>query len=126
MRALRLSILVMAAILAAGLINGAALSHLCGGWTTELESAALCAQRGQWDDAQQTLSTLGEGWQRQQGYLCATLEHDAITQADGLLRQCKLAAQEQDADALFEYAVQLRLQLSRLAESEQLSLKNIL
>lgn len=126
MRALRLSILVMAAIFTVGLVNSAALSRLCSSWTAELDTAAVCAESGDWQTAQQRLDALRQSWQGQQGYLCATLKHDAIDEADTLLHECILFADRCDASALADSAVQLRLQLSRLAETERLSLKNVL
>ena len=50
----------------------------------------------------------------------------AHAEADTLLHQCALFVDAQDNDSLSDTAVQLALQFDRLAEMEQLSIKNVL
>ena len=126
MKALRVSILVLALLMAASLVNSAYLTARCDDWTARLESVTAAAAVGDWDGAAEKMSLLRQDWQQHQSYLHITLQHEEINEADTLLRQCALYVKEQDNDALSDAAVQLALEFDRLAELEQLSIKNVL
>ena len=86
----------------------------------------MTGRRGDWDAAAGEMAALRSDWQRKQGYLHITLQHEEINEADTLLHQCALYVDSRDGDALADAAVQLTLQFDRLAELEQLSIKNVL
>ena len=112
MKALRIAIVTLVLLMAAGLANSAYLT--------------AAAESGDWDAAAGEMAALRSDWQRKQGYLHITLQHEEINEADTLLHQCALYVDSRDGDALADAAVQLTLQFDRLAELEQLSIKNVL
>ena len=126
MKALRIAILTLVLLMAAGLANSAYLTAQCDDWMTQLNAVTSAAEGGDWDVAQREMSALSADWQDRQSYLHITLQHEEINEADTLLHQCALYVGEQDDDSLSDAAVQLALAFDRLAELEQLSIKNVL
>ncbi len=126
MKALRISIAMLVLLVAVSLLNGACLTRRCDGWKAQLDAVTAAAGRDDWDTAQQEMAALHGSWQQRQGYLHIILQHEEINEADTLLHQCALYAAQQDAGQLSDAAVQLALQLDRLMEMEQLSIKNVL
>ena len=126
MKALRVSIVVLAALMAVSLVNSAYLTARCGGWTEQLRAVTAAAESGDWAGAEGEMSALRADWQQKQSYLHITLMHEEINEADTLLHQCALAVTRQDEDALADGAVQLALRFDQLAELERLSIQNVL
>ena len=126
MKALRVAIITLVLLMAAGLANSAYLTARCDDWTARLNAVTSAAESGAWDTARREMAALQADWQDKQSYLHITLQHEEINEADTLLHQCALYVKEQDSDALSDAAVQLALEFDRLAELEQLSIKNVL
>lgn len=126
MKTFRISILILVLLLAAGLVNGLYLTQQSVEWTAGIDTVSAAAEDGDWDRAAHAMAALEESWQRHQSYLCITLPHDEINEADTLLHQLSLAVQTGEKSDLDDTALQLRLQIDRLAEMERLSLKNVL
>ncbi len=126
MKALRAAILVLVLLMAVSLANSAYLTARCGDWTNRLNTVTAAAEGGDWDKAAREMAALRADWQKKQSYLHITLQHEEINEADTLLHQCALFVDTQDNDSLSDTAVQLALQFDRLAEMEQLSIKNVL
>ncbi len=126
MKALRIAIVTLVLLMAAGLANSAYLTARCRDWTARLDAVTAAAESGDWDAAAGEMAALRADWQRKQSYLHITLQHGEINKADTLLHQCALYVDSRDGDALADAAVQLTLQFDRLAELEQLSIKNVL
>ena len=126
MKALRIAIVTLVLLMAAGLANSAYLTARCRDWTARLDAVTAAAESGDWDAAAGEMAALRSDWQRKQSYLHITLQHEEINEADTLLHQCALYVKEQDSNALSDAAVQLALEFDRLAELEQLSIKNVL
>ena len=121
MKALRVAIITLVLLMAAGLANSVYLTARCDDWTARLNAVTSAAESGDWE-----MSALQTDWREKQSYLHITLQHEEINEADTLLHQCALYVREQDNDALSDAAVQLALEFDRLAELEQLSIKNVL
>ena len=126
MKALRIAIVTLVLLMAAGLANSAYLTARCRDWTARLDAVTAAAESGDWDVAAGEMAALRSDWQRKQSYLHITLQHEEINEADTLLHQCALYVDSRDNDSLADAAVQLALQFDRLAELEQLSIKNVL
>ena len=126
MKALRVAILTLVLLMAAGLANSVYLTARCDDWTARLNAVTSAAESGDWAAAQREMAALQADWQDKQSYLHITLQHEEINEADTLLHQCALYVRKQDNDALSNAAVQLALEFDRLAELEQLSIKNVL
>ena len=74
MRATRLSLMVLLAVLAFVLWNAAWVTDRCGEWTAALDEAeAALAQGG---NGQQQLDALTTLWQEPQGYLHIVISHE--------------------------------------------------
>ena len=126
MKALRTAILVLVLLMAVSLVNSAYLTARCDNWTARLDAVTAAAEGGSWDTAGREMAALRADWQKKQSYLHITLQHEEINEADTLLHQCALFVDTQDNDSLSDTAVQLALQFDRLAEMEQLSIRNVL
>ena len=126
MKALRVAIITLVLLMAAGLANSVYLTARCDDWTARLTAVTSAAESGDWAAAQREMSALQTAWREKQSYLRLTLQHAEINEADTLLHQCALYVKEQDSDSLSDAAVQLALEFDRLAELEQLSIKNVL
>ena len=126
MKALRVAILTLVLLMAAGLANSVYLTARCDDWTARLNAVTSAAESGDWDTARREMAELQTDWWDKQSYLHITLQHGEINEADTLLHQCALYVKERDNDALSDAAVQLALEFDRLAELEQLSIKNVL
>lgn len=126
MKAIRLSSLALALLLTAGLVNSAYLTRCCTVWTAQLDAVTAAVAQDDWNLAGDGMAALAHSWQQHRPYLCMTLPHDEIDGADTALHQCAGHVLARDSTALADTALQLRLQLQRLAELEQLSLANIL
>lgn len=126
MKALRIAIATLVLLMAAGLANSAYLTARCHDWTARLDAVTAAAENDNWDAAAGEMAALRSDWQRKQSYLHITLQHGEINEADTLLHQCALYVDSRDNDSLADAAVQLTLQFDRLAELEQLSIKNVL
>lgn len=126
MKALRASILVLVLLMAVSFVNNAYLTRRCNDWTARLTAVTDAAGSGDWDTARQEMTALDNDWQDKLAYLHMTLQHDEINKADTLLHQCLLLIDARNMDDLPNVALQLSLQWDRLAEMEQLSIKNVL
>ena len=126
MKALRVAILTLVLLMAAGLANSVYLTARCDDWTARLNAVTSAAESGDWAAAQREVAARQTDWREKQSYLHITLQHEEINEADTLLHKCALYVREQDNDALSDAAVQLALEFDRLAELEQLSIKNVL
>ena len=126
MKALRVAIITLVLLMVAGLANSAYLTARCDEWTARLDAVTAAVSVSDWEGAAEKMSLLQRDWQQHQSYLHITLQHEEINEADTLLHQCALYVAQQDSDALSDAAVQLALEFDRLAELEQLSIKNVL
>ena len=119
MKALRIAIVTLVLLMAAGLVNSVYLTARCHDWTARLDAVTSAAENGDWEAAAGEMAALRADWQRKQSYLHITLQHEEINEADTLLHQCALYVDSRDNDSLADAAVQPTLQFDRLAELGQ-------
>lgn len=123
MRATRLSLMVLLAVLAFVLWNAAWVTDRCGEWTAALDEAeAALAQGG---SGQQQLDTLNALWQEPQGYLHIVISHEELDEAEALLAQAEAMAAQGDSQSLYPVLAELRGQFRLIAETQRISAKNI-
>lgn len=123
MRATRLSLMVLLAVLAFVLWNAAWVTDRCGEWTAALDEAeAALAQGG---TGQQQLDALNALWQEPQGYLHIVISHEELDEAEALLAQAEAMAAQGDSRSLYPVLAELRGQFRLIAETQRISAKNI-
>ena len=126
MKAFKIPLIVLIALLILSIADSLFLTAQCDRWNTLLSAADTAAVQDDWVRAEQSLRSLDESWQSRQTYLHIMIEHDEIDSADTLLHLCFLYCAEKDTAALRAVVSQLQCQFSLLAETEQLSIKNVL
>ena len=123
MRATRLSLMVLLAVLAFVLWNALRVTERCGERTAALDEAeAALAQGG---SGQQQLDALNALWQEPQGYLHIVVSHEELDEAEALLAQAEAMAAQGDSQSLYPVLAELRGQFRLIAETQRVSAKNI-
>lgn len=123
MRATRLSLMVLLAVLAFVLWNAAWVTDRCGEWTAALDEAEAALEQG--GSGQQQLDTLNALWQEPQGYLHIVISHEELDEAEALLAQAEAMAAQGDSQSLYPVLAELRGQFRLIAETQRISAKNI-
>lgn len=123
MRATRLSLMVLLAVLAFVLWNAAWVTDRCGEWTAALDEAEAALEQG--GSGQQQLDALNALWQEPQGYLHIVISHEELDEAEALLAQAEAMAAQGDSQSLYPVLAELRGQFRLIAETQRISAKNI-
>ena len=126
MRAVRVPVFVLAAVLAYILCNAAWVTGESQRWLDAAAQVSDAALQGSAEDAGEALDALDALWQRPQGYLHIVISHTELDEAEALLAQARAAVRQGDMQALYLIMAELRSQFELLAETQQVSLKNIL
>lgn len=126
MRAVRIPVFVLAAVLAYILCNAAWVTGESQRWLDAAAQVSDAALQGSTEDAGEALDALDALWQRPQGYLHIVISHTELDEAEALLAQARAAVRQRDMQALYPIMAELRSQFELLAETQQVSLKNIL
>lgn len=125
MRAMRIPIFVLAALLAFSVWNAVHLTRRCALWQQELAAADSAAIAGDTGEAAAALARLRALWQADQVYLHIVVSHEDIHDAETLLRRAALLC-DTGNDELRPALAELRSAMSMVAETQQISAKNIL
>lgn len=126
MRAVRVPVFVLAAVLAYILCNAAWVTGESQRWLEAAAQVSDAALHGSTEDAKEALDALDALWQRPQGYLHIVISHTELDEAEALLAQARAAVRQGDMQTLYPIMAELRSQFALLAETQQVSLKNIL
>ena len=126
MRAVRVPVFVLAAVLAYILCNAAWVTGESQRWLEAAAQVSDAALQGSAEDAGEALDALDALWQRPQGYLHIVISHTELDEAEALLAQARAAVRQGDMQALYPIMAELRSQFELVAETQQVSLKNIL
>ena len=126
MRAVRVPVFVLAAVLAYILCNAAWVTGESQRWLDAAAQVSDAALQGSAEDAGEALDALDALWQRPQGYLHIVISHTELDEAEALLAQARAAVRQGDMSSLYPVMAELRSQFELLAETQQVSLKNIL
>lgn len=126
MRAIRIPVFVLAAVLAYILCNAAWVTGESQRWLDAAVQVSDAALQGSTEDAGEALDALDALWQRPQGYLHIVISHTELDEAEALLAQARAAVRQGDMQALYPIMAELCSQFALVAETQQVSLKNIL
>lgn len=126
MRAVRVPVFVLAAVLAYILCNAAWVTGESQRWLDAAVQVSDAALQGSAEDAGEALDALDALWQRPQGYLHIVISHTELDEAEALLAQARAAVRQGDMQTLYPIMAELRSQFALVAETQQVSLKNIL
>ena len=126
MRAVRVPVFVLAAVLAYILCNAAWVTGESQRWLDAAAQVSDAALQGSAEDAGEALDALDALWQRPQGDLHIVISHTELDEAEALLAQARAAVRQGDMQTLYPIMAELRSQFELLAETQQVSLKNIL
>ena len=126
MKPLVISLAVLGAILAFSLWGGAYVAERTGDWSAQLAAADASAQQERWEDAQAQLRKAYADWGRSQAFFHTILEHEELDEAESLFAAAFAACGEADAPDFRTAMAQLDAQLRLLAETQAVSIKNIL
>lgn len=126
MKPLYLPLLTLAAVLAFSLWAGNYVATRTQEWSDMLSSADDTAQAGQWRDAKEQLDETYANWNRSQAFFHTIMEHEELDEAESLFATTFAACDAQDAPDFHAAIAQLNSQLHLLAETQAVSIKNIL
>ena len=122
MKAIRIPVFVLVLLLTLSVCNAVYLTGRCALWEQQLAEAHRAADAGQTADAAAALDAL---WQADQVYLHIAVSHEDINNAETLLRRAVALCAAADDD-LRPTLAELRAALRMVAETQQISVKNIL
>ena len=126
MKPLIVSLTALAVILAFSLWSGRYVAARTETWSDQLADADLSAQQERWADTLDQLHLAYAGWGASQAFLHTIMEHDELDEAESLFATAFAACDERDAPDFHAAMAQLKTQLSLLAETQAVSIKNIL
>ena len=95
-------------------------------WLDAAAQVSDAALQGSTEDAGEALDALDALWQRPQGYLHIVISHTELDEAEALLAQARAEVRQGDMQTLYPIMAELRSQFALVAETQQVSLKNIL
>ena len=123
LRAVRIPLFVLLAVLFFILWNAAWVTDRCGEWTAAVDTVTADLDAG--GDGGAALGTLDDLWQDVQGYMHIIVSHEDLDEAEALMAQAKALSAHGSAKELYPVLAQLRHQFRLIAETQQLSPKNI-
>lgn len=126
MKPLVLSVAALTAILAFSLWTGRYVETRADTWSAQLSVADGQAQQEQWEAAEQQLHLTYDDWGRSQTFFHTVMEHDELDEAESLFATAFAACDERDVPDFHAAIAQLDTQFHLLAETQAVSIKNIL
>ena len=123
MKAVRLPIGVLAAVLVFTLWNAAWVTDRCEEWADALDGVTAALDGG--GDGSVALERLWDMWQEVQGYMHIVVSHTELDEAEALLAQVSALCGRGDTEEMYPVLAQLRHQFRLIAETQQISPKNI-
>ena len=118
--------LVLCAILGFSLWNGYAISRSVTRWTIPLTEAGAAAAKEDWDAAEAAMQESYQDWQQYQTWLHVAFQHSQAENIEDLYRRTFAFLQFREEAEFQSELAGLRNQLRQLAESERISLGNIM
>lgn len=122
MRAVRIPIGVLAAVLVFTLWNAAWVTDRCEEWADALDGVTAALDGGNGSVA---LERLWDMWQEVQGYMHIVVSHTELDEAESLLAQALALCRQNSTEDMYPVLAELRHQFRLIAETQQISAKNI-
>lgn len=126
MKALYVPALLLAALLSFSLWTGRYTDRRSEEWIQLLEQSDSAAHAENWALALEHLQTAYNGWEEQETFFHTVLSHDELDEATSLFAGAFAACRERDNEDFHIQLAQLAVQLRLLAETQAVSIKNIL
>lgn len=126
MRALYIPAAVLAALLAFALWTGCYVQGQTETWTALLDEADRLAGQERWEETAQQLQRSYDSWQKSRTFLHTITEHDDLDEVETLFAAAFAACDEEDVPDFHTALNQLSEKLTLLAETQEISIKNIL
>ena len=125
MRQLWVSVLLLAAVLAALAGLGRAVEELTEKTARNLPQALTAAEQGDWPRAERLIKEAGDRWSEAGAWLPLVEDHHAIEEIGALLEETALHAEERDKKALHAAADRAERALEVLASAQRLTPGNL-
>lgn len=119
-------VLILAALLAATLWGGSAVSRAIDGCIQPVEEAYDLAAGEDWPAAVEALSRSYSRWQRCRNWLAAAEPHSGLIEAEGMFRRAFAYAAAEERSEFLAEAAGLSSRLRLLARTELMLPENIL
>lgn len=123
MKAVRLPIGVLAAVLVFTLWNAAWVTDRCEEWADALDGVTAALDGS--GDGSVALERLWDMWQEVQGYMHIVVSHTELDEAESLLAQALALCRQNSTEDMYPVLAELRHQFRLIAETQQISAKNI-
>lgn len=123
MKAMRIPLFVLLAVLGFVLWNAAWVTDRCDEWTAALDTVTAALDGG--GSGSRELEQLDALWQEVQGYMHIVVSHTELDEAEALLAQVSALCGRGDTEEMYPVLAQLRHQFRLIAETQQISPKNI-
>ena len=121
-----ISLAALAAILTFSLWSGHYVAGRTETWSSQLADADASARQERWADTLDQLHLAYADWGESQTFFHTIMEHEELDEAESLFAAAFAACDAQDAPDFHAAIAQLSSQLSLLAETQAVSIKNIL
>ena len=114
---------MLLAVLGFVLWNAAWVTDRCDEWTAALDTVTAALDSG--GSGSRELEQLDVLWQEVQGYMHIVVSHTELDEAEALLAQVSALCGRGDTEEMYPVLAQLRHQFRLIAETQQISPKNI-
>ncbi|MBD5160880.1 MAG: DUF4363 family protein [Oscillibacter sp.] len=126
MKAFYIPMGLLALILGFSLWTGRYVEQRTDHWNELLEETGQLARQEEWDRAAERLETAYADWSASQTFFRVIMDHSDLDEAEGLFAGAMaLCREEEDAD-FHAFLAQLTSQLRLLADTQSVSVKNVL
>ena len=125
-RSLLFPLCALAVILVFSLLTGALMDRHTARWREQLHRCDALAQSEQWSEATQTLVDGYRDWQTHRVWLHILARHDIVDGAETMYTRAIAFSVARESSEFRAELADLDAQLELLAETERLSLQNIL
>ena len=126
MKPLVISLAALGLILGFSLWAGSYVAARTEDWSAQLSEADSFAQEERWAQAEERLRLAYADWGRSQTFFHTIMEHAELDEAESLFATAFAACDQEDAPDFHAAMAQLASQLRLLAETQAVSIKNIL
>ena len=126
MKALYIPVGFLAVILGVSLWAGRYVDQRTDHWIAILDEVDAAAQQERWDEAADRLSSAYRDWDSSQSFFHTIMKHEDLDEAESLFAGAFAACREQDNEDFHITLAQLMCQLRLLAETQSVSIKNVL
>ena len=108
-----------------GSASPAARTYFCCPWISRAPWCVCGRRLDSGGDGGASLGSLDDLWQDVQGYMHIIVSHEDLDEAEALMAQAKALSAQGSTEELYPVLAQLRHQFRLIAETQQLSPKNI-